>query len=180
MTHAEPNWRGRSPEDGRLDGNAGLDDDRALDNSAAFDDSAALDDGAVFDTSAALDDETIVESIPAAEGSGHSRGVQSGAAGGGPGASEQAHLPLLEAGELEGLTVRWQQIQAGFVDEPSRAVQDADVLVADVMRRLAEILAAEREQLVSRLNAAGEDVSTEDLRQGLRRYRAFFERLLAA
>jgi len=47
------------------------------------------------------------------------------------------------------------------------------------MQRLARTFAAERAQLESRW-ASGEDVSTEDLRQGLRRYRSFFERLLAA
>jgi hypothetical protein len=72
---------------------------------------------------------------------------------------------------------RWQEIQAGFVDEPRRAVQDADALVVDMMDRLARMLASERDQLES-LGAAGQ-VSTEDLRQGLRRYRGLFERLLA-
>jgi hypothetical protein len=72
---------------------------------------------------------------------------------------------------------RWQEIQAGFVDEPRRAVQDADALVVDMMDRLARMLASEREQLES-LGEAGK-VSTEDLRQGLRRYRALFDRLMA-
>jgi hypothetical protein len=75
--------------------------------------------------------------------------------------------------------LRWKEIQAQFVDEPRSAVQDADALVADLMQRLARTFAAERAQLESRW-ASGEDVSTEDLRQGLRRYRSFFERLLAA
>jgi hypothetical protein len=60
-----------------------------------------------------------------------------------------------------------------------RAVQDADALVADLMQRLARMFASERGQLESRW-AGGDDVSTEDLRRGLRRYRSFFERLLAA
>jgi len=58
-------------------------------------------------------------------------------------------------------------------------VQEADALVTDLMRRLAAALATEREQLESRMEASG-DVSTEDLRQGLRSYRSVFERLLAA
>jgi hypothetical protein len=86
---------------------------------------------------------------------------------------------LLEADELQGVILRWKEIQAQFVDEPRSAVQDADALVADLMQRLARTFAAERAQLESRW-ASGEDVSTEDLRQGLRRYRSFFERLLAA
>jgi hypothetical protein len=86
---------------------------------------------------------------------------------------------LLEADELQGVILRWKEIQAQFVDEPRSAVQNADALVADLMQRLARTFAAERAQLESRW-ASGEDVSTEDLRQGLRRYRSFFERLLAA
>ncbi len=74
---------------------------------------------------------------------------------------------------------RWKDIQAGFVDEPRAAVHDADVLVADLMQRLAQMFASERKQLESRW-AGGNDVSTDDLRHSLRRYRSFFERLLAA
>jgi hypothetical protein len=84
---------------------------------------------------------------------------------------------LGSADDQERFTARWQEIQAGFVDEPRRAVQDADALVVDMMDRLARMLASEREQLES-LGETGK-VSTEDLRQGLRRYRSLFERLLA-
>ena len=84
---------------------------------------------------------------------------------------------LASAGDQERFVARWQEIQAGFVDEPRRAVQDADALVVDMMDRLARLLASEREQLES-LGEAGK-VSTEDLRQGLRRYRALFDRLMA-
>jgi hypothetical protein len=92
---------------------------------------------------------------------------------------EEVHEPagLGPAGDQDRFVARWQEIQAGFVDEPRRAVQDADALVVDMMDRLARTLASEREQLES-LGATGQ-VSTEDLRQGLRRYRALYERLLA-
>ena len=86
---------------------------------------------------------------------------------------------MLADDELKSILVRWKDIQAEFVDEPRTAVQDADALVADLMQRLAQLFATEREQLESRW-ASGNDVSTEDLRRGLRRYRSFFERLLAA
>jgi hypothetical protein len=86
---------------------------------------------------------------------------------------------LLEGQELQGVVTRWRDIQARFVDEPRSAVQDADALVADLMQRLARMFAVERDQLESRWTS-GEDVSTEELRQGLQRYRSFFERLLAA
>jgi hypothetical protein len=81
--------------------------------------------------------------------------------------------------ELQAITMRWRDIQARFVDEPRAAVRDADALVADLMQRLTRMLAAERHQLESR-STNGEDISTEDLRQGLLRYRAVFDRLLAA
>ena len=86
---------------------------------------------------------------------------------------------MLENDELHTILARWKDIQAEFVDEPKSAVHDADALVADLMQRLAQMFASEREQLESRW-ASGDDVSTEDLRHSLRRYRSFFERLLAA
>jgi hypothetical protein len=95
------------------------------------------------------------------------------------GIGEQPPAQLLENDELHTILTRWKDIQAEFVDEPKSAVQDADALVADLMQRLARMFASEREQLESRW-ASGNDVSTEDLRHSLRRYRSFFERLLAA
>jgi len=86
---------------------------------------------------------------------------------------------LLEDGELQSITMRWKDIQAEFVDEPTTAVQEADALVAELMQRLAAMFATERAELENRW-AGSNQVSTEDLRQGLRRYRSFFERLLAA
>jgi hypothetical protein len=74
---------------------------------------------------------------------------------------------------------RWQEIQTGFVDEPRQTVEQADELVAQVMKRLAEGFAAERERLEQQWGR-GEDISTEDLRVALQRYRAFFQRLLSA
>ena len=47
------------------------------------------------------------------------------------------------------------------------------------MKRLAESFAAERETLEGQWGR-GEDVSTEDLRVTLQRYRGFFQRLLSA
>ena len=58
-------------------------------------------------------------------------------------------------------------------------VEQADELVAQVMKRVAEGFATERERLEQQWGR-GEDVSTEDLRVTLQRYRGFFERLLAA
>jgi hypothetical protein len=105
--------------------------------------------------------------------------AQQDAPGGDPGAGDRPRAQLLEDNELQSLLVQWKDIQAEFVDEPRKAVQAADALVAELMQRLAQMFASERAQLESRWSG-GEDVSTEDLRRGLRRYRSFFERLLAA
>jgi len=74
---------------------------------------------------------------------------------------------------------RWEAIQVTFVDDPRRAVEEADGLVAHVMQQLADGFARERENLEGQWSR-GEDVSTEDLRVALQRYRSFFQRLLSA
>ncbi len=81
-----------------------------------------------------------------------------------------------DIGDLRG---RWSNVQAGFVDEPRRAVEEADKLVAAVMQRLAEGFANERANLEKQWDG-GDNVSTEDLRVALQRYRSFFDRLLSA
>jgi hypothetical protein len=50
--------------------------------------------------------------------------------------------------------------------------------VAQVMKRLAEVFAEERSSLERQWDR-GDDVSTEDLRIALQRYRSFFQRLLS-
>lgn len=75
--------------------------------------------------------------------------------------------------------VRRKSIQASFVDEPRSSLEEADALVAEAMKRLAEGFAEERDRLESQWDK-GDDVSTEGLRVTLQRYRSFFERLLAA
>jgi len=86
--------------------------------------------------------------------------------------------PLFPEGELRNLRSCWDRVQTSFVDEPRSAVKQADSLVADMVARIAEQSRSEREQLEKQWNR-GEDVNTEDLRQALRRYRAFFDRLLS-
>jgi len=85
--------------------------------------------------------------------------------------------PLFPDDELRTFRSRWDQAQSSFVDEPKKAVEQADSLVANVVKRIAEQFSAERETL-ERQWEKGEEVSTEDLRQALKRYRSFFERLL--
>ena len=85
---------------------------------------------------------------------------------------------LFEPALLTDFNARWSAIQAGFVDEPRRAVQEADALVSDVIQRITDSFGAERAQLEQQWDR-GNDVSTEDLRLSLRRYRSFFSRLLS-
>jgi len=91
----------------------------------------------------------------------------------------ETDAPLLAEDQAGTYRRRWEEIQAAFVDEPRRAVEDADGLVATVMQEIAEGFARERERLESSWDR-GDDVSTEDLRVGLQRYRSFFRRLLSA
>jgi hypothetical protein len=85
--------------------------------------------------------------------------------------------PLFSDSETGEFRSRWSNIQTGFVDEPRRTVEDADKLVASVMQRLAEGFAIERSGLEKQWDQ-GDNVSTEDVRVALQRYRSFFDRLL--
>ena len=89
------------------------------------------------------------------------------------------HEPLFPNDQSERFTSRWQEIQTSFVDQPRDAVAEADSLVADLMQRLAASFSQERERLEAQWDQ-GDDVSTEDLRVALTRYRSFFDRLLSA
>jgi|SRR5579863_6478922 len=93
-------------------------------------------------------------------------------------ALEQETGPLFSGNEANELRAQWDAVQVGFVDEPRRAVEQADKLVAGTMKRLAEIFADERGKLEGQWEQ-GQNVSTEDLRLALRRYRSFFNRLLS-
>ncbi|HEU0369502.1 MAG TPA: hypothetical protein VFR42_09845 [Candidatus Acidoferrum sp.] len=104
--------------------------------------------------------------------------VGGSAAAAAPRSNEPERGPLFSAEEAVNLRSRWDAIQVGFVDEPRRSVQEADSLVATAMKRLAEQFAAERSTLEGQWDRGG-DVSTEDLRIALRRYRSFFGRLLS-
>lgn len=93
-------------------------------------------------------------------------------------AIEKETAPLFSAEETKDFRVKWDALQVSFVDEPRQAVEEAENLVATTMKRLAEMFAAERARLESQWDR-GDNVSTEDLRLALRRYRSFFGRLLS-
>jgi hypothetical protein len=86
-------------------------------------------------------------------------------------------MPLFSESEMKDFRSQWSNLQTGFVDEPRRTVEGADKLVAAVMQRLAEGFANERSGLEKQWDR-GDNVSTEDLRVALQRYRSFFDRLL--
>jgi len=85
---------------------------------------------------------------------------------------------LFPAKDLDEFRARWREIQGGFVDEPRRAVEQANALVGLVIQHLTDVFSNERATLENEWGQ-GKDVSTEDLRQALRRYHSFFDRLLA-
>jgi hypothetical protein len=92
--------------------------------------------------------------------------------------AERDWAALFPEDETRTFRQRWDGIQAGFVDEPREAVQQADALVTEIMKRLADGFTGARGEL-ERAWAQNGDASTEDLRQAFRRYRSFFDRLLA-
>jgi hypothetical protein len=91
--------------------------------------------------------------------------------------SNAAH-PLFPEDVANDFRGKWDRIQTGFVDEPRQSVQQADELVAQAIKRLAESFAQERSRLEGQWDR-GDQVSTEDLRVSLQTYRSFFQRLLA-
>lgn len=109
------------------------------------------------------------------------RGIERAQQPGTPQATNTAAnaAPLFSETDVNDLRGRWSNVQSDFVDEPRRAVEHADKLVATVMQRLAEGFATERSNLEKQW-ARGDNVSTEDLRVALQRYRSFFDRLLNA
>jgi hypothetical protein len=90
----------------------------------------------------------------------------------------ETQTPLLPEEQTGELAERWDEIQGSFVDRPQDAVAEADALVADLVERITSSFTRERDRLESQWSK-GDDVSTEDLRVALTRYRSFFDRLLA-
>ena len=89
----------------------------------------------------------------------------------------EGSVAVMDSDEVEDLRERWIAIQSAFIDEPRRSVAEADKLVGDVTERIARSFEDERTRL-EEIWESGEDITTEDLRLTLQRYRAFFDRLL--
>jgi hypothetical protein len=84
--------------------------------------------------------------------------------------------PLIDEEKVTGFRDRWQGVQTGFVDDPQRAVREADELVAAVISALATTFAEHKSELEGQWQQG--EPATEDLRVALRRYRSFFDQLL--
>lgn len=115
---------------------------------------------------------------------------------------EQRHAELdireLSDGERQRYTEQWHHVQAGFVEDPSEAVNAADALLTRLMADLgyptgdfeeqASTLSVEHSRTLGRYRLAHEismanerhEASTEQLRQALVHYRTLAEELLNA
>jgi hypothetical protein len=91
--------------------------------------------------------------------------------------TRRSSILLFAPGAADTFRTRWLEIQSNFVDEPGTSVEQADLLVAEVMRQLARTFAEKRAKLEPQL-VQGKEISTEDLRIALQHYRSFFDRLL--
>jgi hypothetical protein len=89
-------------------------------------------------------------------------------------ATDTQAASLLGSLDTADIRNRFLDIQAGFVDEPRQAVEEAGRFVDDLLRQVADALHAQRGQLAGPTAEA----STEDLRLALRSYRQFVDRLL--
>jgi hypothetical protein len=125
-------------------------------------------------------DVDVFEPSPATTSSFPRRGPEAGRYPEAPGRPQKTdgRTALFADHDAADMRNRWSDIQAAFIDEPRRAVEQADSLVADVMKRMVEGFANERGSLERHWDR-GDKVTTEDLRVALTRYRSFFDRLLS-
>jgi len=107
-------------------------------------------------------------------------GSDSGAAQGATGSAETGddRAPLFAADDADRYRQRWESLQARFVDQPRETVAEADNLVSEVMQQLTAGFSDRRSSLEAQFEQ-GDQVSTEELRVTLTRYRSFFHRLLS-
>jgi len=84
---------------------------------------------------------------------------------------------LVTAERADSYSTRWEVVKGEFVDEPRQAVVKADALVGELLDELGQLFDRQRSSIEHDLD--NDDVSTEELRVALRRYRSFFDRLLS-
>jgi hypothetical protein len=95
-----------------------------------------------------------------------------------PGSREE-QAPLFASEDVVRFRQRWETLQAGFIDQPRDMVEQADDLVSELMNQLTAGFNYKRSNLEAQWEH-GDEVSTEELRVALTRYRSFFNRLLSA
>jgi hypothetical protein len=123
------------------------------------------------DLVAAADSPRTVDPAPSASTTADPPGISAG--------RENSQLAaLFLPASAKDFQAQWDAVQIGFVDDPKQAVRQADELVAQVMKSLAETFYNERTKLESQVEQP-EQASTENLRIALHRYRSFFQRLLS-
>jgi len=111
---------------------------------------------------------------------------------------EKLDIRPLEPSERREFTHRWADVQARFVDDPTRAVAFADALLADVMKargypvsdfdQRAGDISVDHPIVVDHYHKAHDiavrhergQANTEDLRQAMIHYRALFDNLVGA
>jgi hypothetical protein len=109
---------------------------------------------------------------------------------------KQLEIRPLDPGARNAYAQRWRLVQELFVDSPTQAVGDADVLVQEVMRergypvgdfdQQARVVSVDHADVVSEYHTAHEisllsgrgDASTEQLREAMVHYRTLFSELL--
>jgi hypothetical protein len=93
--------------------------------------------------------------------------------------SQEDFAPLFENAEAEEFRSHWLEIQSRFVDDPSASVKEADELVANVIKSITRSFADKRMSLENQWKSGENNISTEDMRVAIKRYRSFFNRLLS-
>lgn len=86
---------------------------------------------------------------------------------------------LLDGDERQALRDRWVRVEERFVNDPAAAVGAADELVERVVEQIRMALDDRRSDARGRWDPP-DDLTTEQLREALHRYRVLFEQLADA
>ena len=99
-----------------------------------------------------------------------------------PGSAAGADAAFAAAGaafvtDADGYRASWVRIQSGFVDDPRGSVTEAAELITQITSTLVSAVQERERTLRGAWDGSG-DADTENLRNALRDYRSFFERLI--
>jgi hypothetical protein len=169
----------------RTDDPGRVEETRGHDNLAREDlarDDASRDDASRDDLSRDTARDDVNQPRAAADPATTTAGTGASTGGGGVTGSTEAdateqRAPLVPSDRADQFASRWNEVKGMFVDEPRKAVQQADALVGELLDDLERSFREQRKDIERGLE--NDDTSTEDLRMALRRYRSFFDRLLS-